>query len=129
MAHETDAATYTPGRMTPSRVVFLLPLSLVKSKTWFTVSTRLLPQACTVFKKDVWFESSGVSDSNSAAAKMPCSGVLRDVSTIRQDLVEACSPQFVRDIRNEIALCLVGQHHSSLENGRQNHHTDRPQEL
>lgn len=55
-----------------------LPLSLVKSRTWLTVSTREVPQAWTVWRNDVWSASRGVSVRSSAAASI-CNLVLAAV--------------------------------------------------
>lgn len=47
-----------------------LPLNLVKSSTWLTVSTNDVPQAWIVCKKDACLWSIVVSDSNSADARI-----------------------------------------------------------
>ena len=62
---------YRAGRMTVSMPpAFVLPLSFVKSNTWFTVSTRDVPHACTVFKKEAWLGVRSVDVNSSAAARI-----------------------------------------------------------
>lgn len=66
-----DSSAHFVRRMvlsTPPDLV--LPLSFVKSRTWLTVSTSEVPQACTVCKNDAWLCVSVVSARSSAAASI-----------------------------------------------------------